>query len=101
MFSKSVFAAVIFSLSMSGALQAQDAMGSDAMAGDSMAMDAMAPMMTDDELASCLEQAQAITFPDVVAAAEHACHAMHNAEPVADDAMAGDAMAGDAMAPAQ
>ena len=79
-------------------LLAQDAMAGDAMAQDGMASDAMAPMMSDDDLALCLEQAAAITFAQVASAAEHACHALHNGEPMAGDAMAGDARAGDAMA---
>lgn len=76
---------------------AGDAMAGDAMAGDSMAMDAMAPM-GDDDLALCIEQAQAITFAEVAAVAEEACHGVHNGDPMAGDAMGSDAMAGDAMA---
>ena len=82
---------------MAGDAMAGDSMASDSMASDSMAMDSMAPMMSDDELALCIEQAQAITFAEVAAAAEHACHAVHNGEHMGSDAMAGDAMAGDAM----
>jgi hypothetical protein len=72
---------------------AQDAMSSDAMAGD-----AMAPMMSDDELAQCVDEAKAISFPAVAMVAEEACHTVHNGQ----DAMGGDGMmGGDAMAPAQ
>lgn len=90
-------AAIGLSLLLAGAAQAQDAMATDSMAADSMAADAMAPMMSDDELAQCVEQATAITFPDVAMVAEQACHDLHNGH----DAMGGDAMGGDAMAPKQ
>jgi pentapeptide MXKDX repeat protein len=90
---------------------ATDAMATDAMAGDAMATDAMAGdmmAMSDDELALCLEQAGAITFPAVMEAATAACHGVHNGmdvmgaiEQLGMDAMSGDAMASDAMAPAQ
>jgi hypothetical protein len=75
-------AMVIAVLSMPGVM-AQDAMSSDAMGGGAM--------MSEDELTQCLEQAAAITFPQVAAVAEQACHDVHNA------AMGGDAMGGDAM----
>ncbi len=68
---------------------AQDAMATDAMASDPMAM------MSDDDLAQCLVQAGAITFPEVMKIATDACHGLH------DGHMGGDAMAGDAMAPAK
>lgn len=77
---------------------AQDAMATDAMATDAMATDAMAPMMSDDDLKLCLEQAGMITFPTVMQAAADACHGMHNG--MMGDAMGTDAMATDAMAPA-
>ncbi len=80
---------------------AGDSMASDSMASDSMAMDSMAPMMSDEDLALCIEQAQAITFAQVAATAEEACHMVHNGEHMDADPMAGDAMAGDAMAPQQ
>ena len=68
---------------------AEDAMApaADAMATDAMATDAMAPMMGDDDLKLCLEQAAMITFPAVMQVAADACHGMHNG------------MMGDAMAP--
>lgn len=98
-------AAALLALLAPGAGMAQDAMAGDSMAGDAMAGDAMAPMMSDEELATCLEQAGAIIFPEVAAAAEHACHDLHNGETIEGDSMmssepmAGDAMGGDAMAP--
>ena len=111
MFTKTIFAAAVLALTLPAAVQAQDAMAgdsmaSDSMASDSMAMDSMAPMMSEEDLALCIEQAQAITFADVAAAAEEACHTVHNGEAMGSDAMAGDAMAsetmeGDAMAPQQ
>ena len=79
---------------------AEEAMApaADAMATDAMAVDAMAPMMSDDDLKLCLDQAATITFPAVMQAAADACHGMHNG--MMDDAMAPDAMApADAMAP--
>lgn len=80
------------------------------LAQDAMAGDAMAPMISDEELATCLEEAQAISFPEVAAVAEHACHALHEGEPMEgdsmmsgdsmeSDSMEGDAREGDAMAP--
>jgi len=96
-------AVAVLLIAFAGYAQAQDAMGGDPMmegnmAVESMAMDAMAPMMSEDDLAHCLEQARAITFPDVAMVAEKACHNMHNG----DDAMGGDAMmSGDTMAPQQ
>ncbi len=106
----SAFAAL--ALTLATGAQAQDAMATDAMEGDamatdsmasdSMAMDAMAPMMSDGELALCLEQAAAITFPAVAESAAQACHDMHNGHgAMGGDAMGGDAMGGDAMAPKQ
>lgn len=65
---------------------------------DAMAPDAMVPMMSDGELAQCIEQAKAITFSEVAMVAEQACHSLHNGQ----SAMGGGAMmAGDAMAPKQ
>lgn len=65
---------------------APNAFAADAMAANAMAGDAIG-MMSDADLALCLEQAAAITFPDVM----HAANGM----------MGGDAMATDAMAPAK
>ena len=70
--------ATCLALLLAGPAQAQDAMSTDGMAGDSMAMDAMAPMMNDDELALCVDQARTITFPDVARVAEQACHNLHD-----------------------
>lgn len=65
-----------------------------ALAQDAMAPDAMAPMTDDADLKLCLDQAAAITFPEVAKVAADACHAVRNA------AMGGDAMGTtDAMAP--
>ena len=99
--SLAAIAAIAFTLAP--AAFAQDAMSTDAMSTDAMATDAMAPaggammagdaMMSDDELTLCLEQAGAISFPQVMEAASAACHDLHNG-------MTGDAMAADAMAPA-
>ncbi|UYO01098.1 MAG: pentapeptide MXKDX repeat protein [Devosia sp.] len=115
-------AATALALAFATGVQAQDAMATDAMGGDametdsmatdSMAMDAMAPMMSDDELTLCLEQAAAITFPAVAEVAAQACHDVHNGhdamggdamggDAMGGDAMGGDAMGGDAMAPKQ
>lgn len=79
---------------------AQDAMATDAMAGDAMAGDAMAGdmVMSDEDLALCLEQVAMITFPSVLQAASDACHVAHNG--MMGSAMGGDAMATDAMATA-
>lgn len=97
MLNKTILAAAVLALALPVAtIQAQDAM-----AGDAMASDSMAPMMSDDDLTLCIEQARAISFAHVAAIAEEACHAVHNGEPMETDAMAGDAMAGDAMAPQQ
>lgn len=109
MFNKTIFAAAVLALALPvTAVQAQDAMAGDAMAGDamagdgmasdsmasdSMAMESMASMMSDDDLALCIEQAQAITFAQVAATAEQACHMVHNGENMDADPMAGDAMA--------
>lgn len=89
-------AAFALVLLAAGGASAQDAMG------------AMAPMMSDDDLSKCVEQAKAITFPDVAMVAEHACHNIHNGhdamggEAMGGDALGGDAMmGGDAMAPKQ
>ncbi|ODT49699.1 hypothetical protein [Devosia sp. 63-57] len=70
--------------------QAEEAMSSGAMKSDGMAM---APMMSDADLAKCVEQAKAISFPDVAMVAEQACHDMHNGH----GAMGGDAMGSDSM----
>ena len=84
----SLSAALVLALFAAGPTLAQDAMSTDA----------MAPMMSDDDLKTCLDQAMAITFPDVAMVAEEACHNLHNGQ----GAMGGDAMmAGDAMAPKQ
>lgn len=87
----------------------------DAMASDPMASGVVTPI-TDAQLASCLEEAGAISFPEVAYAAVAACHGLHRGmdvmgavramseddAPMATDAMApADAMATDAMAPAQ
>jgi hypothetical protein len=80
-------AVVLAALSMPGAM-AQDAMSSDAMGGEAM--------MSEDELTQCLEQAGAITLPQVAAVAEQGCHDVHNAA-MGGNAMGGDAMEGDAM----
>ncbi len=109
MFNNTIFAAAVLALALPvTAVQAQDAMAGDAMAGDamagdgmasdsmasdSMAMDSMASMMSDDDLALCIEQARAITFAQVAATAEEACHMVHNGENMDADPMAGDAMA--------
>ncbi|WP_421951251.1 hypothetical protein [Pelagibacterium sp.] len=114
MFNKTIFAAAVLALALPvTAVQAQDAMAGDAMAGDamagdgmasdsmasdsmasdSMAMESMASMMSDDDLALCIEQARAITFAQVAATAEEACHMVHNGENMDADPMAGDAMA--------
>ncbi|MBO9587202.1 hypothetical protein [Devosia sp.] len=96
----SLSAALVLALFMGGSVLAQDAM---APATDGMAMDAMAPMMSDDDLAKCVEQAKAISFPDVAMVAEQACHNIHNGhDAMGSDAMGGAAMmGGDAMAPKQ
>lgn len=73
-------------LSLGAAAQAQDAMSPEPMM-DSMAGDAMS-MMSDEDLAMCLEQAKSITFSEVAMVAEKACHDLHNGH----DAMGGDAM---------
>lgn len=74
-----------------------------ALAQDAMAPAAMAPMMSEDDLKLCLEQAAAITFPEVAQVAADACHGVHNgavgADAMGGDAMGGDAMGTDAMAP--
>lgn len=105
MFAKTIAAATTLGLvlMLSAGAQAQDTMATDNMMADGMASDAVAPMMSDDELALCLEQAQAITFTEVAAAAEQACHDLHNGhDAMGGDAMGGDAMMGDdAMAPKQ
>ena len=82
----SIAAALV--LASAGAAAAQDAMSTNTMGSS-----AMAPMMSDDDLAKCLEQARAITFPEVAMAAEQACHSLQNGEEV----MGGDAMGGGAM----
>ncbi len=88
LFTRSIPATMMLAaLSMPSAI-AQDAMSSDAMGGEAM--------MSEGELAQCLEQAAAITFPQVAAAAEQACHDVHNTA-MGGDAMGGDAMGGDAM----
>ncbi len=93
------------------ALPAVPLLAQDAMESDSMAIDAMSPMtMSEENLALCLEEAAALSFPEVAMAAERACHALHNGEmmhdemtstPMGGDAMEGDSMSGDAMAPGQ
>tara|TARA_R110002020_G_scaffold11340_25_gene42803 strand:+ start:6251 stop:6583 length:333 start_codon:yes stop_codon:yes gene_type:complete len=96
-------AAAAFTFALVPGGLAQDAMATDAMATDAMSADAMAPM-SDDDLALCLEQAGMISFATAMAAAEAACHDMHNGmmgDAMATDAMAPDAMATDAMAPAK
>lgn len=81
--------AVTFALLAAGGVSAEDAMATNSMSGD-----AMAPMMSDADLAKCLDEAKMISFPDVAMVAEQACHNMHNGH----DAMGGDAMGGAAMA---
>jgi hypothetical protein len=84
-------AAFALVLLAAGGASAQDAMG------------AMTPMMSDDDLSNCVEQAKAITFPDVAMVAEQACHNIHNGhDAMGGEAMGGNAMmGGDAMAPKQ
>lgn len=93
MFAKTFAAALAAALILmpAGSAQAQDAMSTDNMMADGMAMDAMAPMMSDADLTLCLDQAGAISFPEVAMAAEQACHDLHDGH--------GSMMAGDAMAP--
>ena len=96
--SLSLVAIAAIAFTVAPAAFAQDAMSTDAMATDAMApaggaMMAGDAMMSDDELTLCLEQAGAISFPQVMEAASAACHDLHNG-------MMGDAMASDAMAPA-
>lgn len=68
----------------------------DAMAPDSMMSDGMGAMMSDEDLALCVEQAKGITFPEVAAVAEMACHSLQSGR----DAMGGGAMmGGDTMSP--
>jgi hypothetical protein len=75
---------------------AQDAMKAGTMGADSMNSDAMAPMMSEDDLNRCLDEAMAITFSAVAKVAGEACHTLHNGQ----DSMGSDAMmGGDAMAP--
>jgi hypothetical protein len=94
----SLSAALALALFAPAPAMAQDAMGTAKMSSDGMAMDAMAPMMSDEDLKVCIDQAKAITFAEVAMAAEAACHDVHNGH----DAMGGDAMmGGEAMAPKQ
>lgn len=77
------------------------AMATDAMATDAMHTDAMAPMMSDDDLKLCLEQAGMISFETVMKTAVMACQSLHDGEAAGGAMMGGDAMATDAMAPAK
>ena len=93
MFTKTLTMAAVAGLALllSAGVQAQDAMSTDG-----MAMDAMAPMMSDEDLALCVQQAKAITFPEVAMVAEMAWNNLHKGH----GAMSGDSMMeGDAMAP--
>lgn len=83
-------------------LLAPGAIAEDAMAKDAMAMDAMAPMMSEEDMKLCLDQAMAITFPSVAMAAEAACKALKDGHGAMGGAMmGGDAMQGGVMAPAK
>jgi hypothetical protein len=93
MFTRTLTMAAVAGLALllSAGVQAQDAMSTDG-----MAMDAMAPMMSDEDLALCVQQAKAITFLEVAMVAEMACNNLH----MGHGAMSGDSMMeGDAMAP--
>ena len=113
---RSLTIATLLTAALSASALGQDAMATDAMAGDAMATDAMSGemmaddmmaddmmAMSDDELALCLEQAAAITFPVVAEAAAAACHGVHDGMDVmgAIEKFSMEAMSGDAMAPAQ
>ncbi|ODT65840.1 MAG: hypothetical protein ABS75_30030 [Pelagibacterium sp. SCN 63-23] len=83
-------------MTLGGAAQAQDAMAADPMM-DSMGGDSMMATMSEEDLATCIAQAKAITFADVAMVAEKACQDLHTGH----GAMGGDAMGSDSMMSAQ
>ncbi|MBN9332897.1 hypothetical protein [Devosia sp.] len=98
----SLSVAVAMVLFAAGGAMAEEAMSSGAMgaggmSAGNMAPEAMGPMMSEKDLQTCIEQAKAITFPEVAMVAEQACHALGEGK----NAMGGGAMGNGAMAPKQ
>ncbi|WP_152658823.1 hypothetical protein [Devosia chinhatensis] len=81
----SVLSALLMTLA--SAAQAQDAVATDPMM-DSMGGDSMMATMSEEDFATCIAQAKAITFSDVAMVAETACQDFHKGH----DAMGGDSM---------